>query len=71
MDQIKNGYKVSFLMSDDEEYEVEDILDDIEYEGQTLYHVRWKGFGPDKDTYEPIENLGNCQEILNKYYERK
>ena len=29
--------------------------------------VRWLGYGPEHDTWEPKENLQNCQESLGRY----
>ncbi|KAL0329888.1 UNVERIFIED_CONTAM: DNA (cytosine-5)-methyltransferase CMT2 [Sesamum radiatum] len=29
--------------------------------------VRWKGYGPDEDTWEPIEGLSNCQERIQEF----
>ena len=54
-----------------EEYEVEEILDDGDVEGYTQYRVRWKGFGPQDDTWEPIDNLGNAKEKIKEYLWRK
>ena len=34
------------------------------------YQVRWKGFGPSGDTWEPGEHLeANCTEMVRGYYE--
>merc|ERR1712226_1612028 len=59
----------------DEQYVVEKILDkktDSE-DGSVLYRVKWKGFGYDEATWEPLENLtddtGTCVH-LEKYEEK-
>uniref|UniRef100_A0A803LTS4 Cytosine-specific methyltransferase n=1 Tax=Chenopodium quinoa TaxID=63459 RepID=A0A803LTS4_CHEQI len=31
------------------------------------FKVRWKGFGPSDDTWEPIEGLSNCQELIQEF----
>lgn len=31
------------------------------------FKVRWKGFGPCEDTWEPIEGLSNCQELIQEF----
>jgi hypothetical protein len=32
--------------------------------------VRWKGFGEDEDTWEPEENLFDCKNVLDEYWEK-
>ncbi|KAL2551141.1 DNA (cytosine-5)-methyltransferase CMT2 [Forsythia ovata] len=53
-----------------EEYEVSCLVDicygDPGERGKRGLHfkVRWKGYDPDEDTWEPIEELSNCQERI-------
>ncbi|XP_027357407.1 DNA (cytosine-5)-methyltransferase CMT3 [Abrus precatorius] len=52
---------------DDEVFEVSELLaicygDPNKRKDQALYFkVRWKGYGPDADTWEPIQALSNCK----------
>lgn len=39
------------------QFEVESLLDRKEVEGVPRYRVRWKGYSPEDDTWEPLENL--------------
>jgi hypothetical protein len=55
--------------SSDEVYEVEVILDVMEIEGQTLYHVKWVGY--DDTTWEPIDHLKGCGEMLQEFSNRR
>ncbi|XP_042453142.1 DNA (cytosine-5)-methyltransferase CMT2-like isoform X1 [Zingiber officinale] len=55
------------------EYEVSKIVDicygDPADEGKPglKFKVRWKGYGPSEDTWEPLQNLRNCEELLNEF----
>jgi len=62
--------------SDDEMYEVEKIVDvrfkdedgnDVEVQ----YRVRWKGFPPGDDTWEPLENLEESLKEVEAFKERR
>ncbi|PIA25868.1 hypothetical protein AQUCO_10500006v1 [Aquilegia coerulea] len=55
------------------EYEVSSIID-ICYGDPTetgmrglRFKVRWKGYGPNDDTWEPIEALGNCPDRIRDF----
>lgn len=36
-----------------------------------MYLIKWKGFSVIRSTWEPIENLGNCQDAVKKYEEKQ
>jgi hypothetical protein len=55
--------------SSDEVYEVEVILNATEIDGQTLYLVKWVGY--EEPTWEPVEHLNNCQEMLQEFIDRR
>jgi len=50
----------------EEEYDVEQILDKRIVSGATQYKVRWAGYQPEADTWEPVGNL-NCPEKIREY----
>jgi hypothetical protein len=52
-----------------EEYEVEKILDIRINRGKRQYKVKWKGYGENENTWEPIENLEHCKEMIEKYHD--
>ncbi|KAI5706070.1 histone-lysine N-methyltransferase Su(var)3-9-like isoform X2 [Diaphorina citri] len=50
------------------EYEVESVLDSLELTSDmTVYLVKWKNYDPEYNTWEPIENLGNCAKKLAEF----
>ena len=56
------------LTVDGEEYEVESVLDERpDGAGGTEYRVRWDGYGPADDTWEPLENLGDAQDAIAEF----
>src|SRR5271154_1993604 len=58
------------LIDDFEEYEVEAVLAKRTRVGRTEYLVCWKGYSPENDTWEPIENLKNAQQAIKTYEAR-
>lgn len=55
----------------DSVYLVEDILGERIVKGQKFYKVRWQGFSPEADSWEPEENLSNVLEAINLYHRRQ
>ncbi|GMT33506.1 hypothetical protein PFISCL1PPCAC_24803, partial [Pristionchus fissidentatus] len=70
--KAKGGEKVVALdedeKEDDEIYEVERIIDHtVDDDGKLLYKVKWCNYGPEYDTYEPVENLGTARQRIEEY----
>lgn len=65
---------VPVAVDGDLEYEVEDILQhrDTRRGTRTVrsYLVKWLGYGPEHNTWEPERNL-NCDELIAKYWKGK
>ena len=55
-----------FSMSDEENYEVEDIVNHRHKKGKVEYLIRWKGYTEKDDTWEPEENL-DCPDKITAY----
>ena len=52
-----------------EEYEVEKVLNSRIHRGNVEYLIRWKGYGPEEDSWEPKRNVANAPELISKFYE--
>jgi hypothetical protein len=53
-----------------EEWEVEEVVGQRHHGRQREFLVRWKGYGPEDMTWEPLKNLQNAPEVLAAYLER-
>ncbi|XP_031639972.1 chromobox protein homolog 1-like [Contarinia nasturtii] len=52
-------------------YEVESIIDNKVEKGKEKFRVKWKGFSEKHATWEPIENLFGCLEMVEEYQKNK
>lgn len=48
-------------------YVVKRILDKKEERGKPLYLVRWRGYGPKDDTWEPEEHLEEVRDLIEEF----
>lgn len=61
---------IEVIPEQEEEYEVERILDTEQKDGKIKYLVRWKGYGPNDDTWEPVKNLQHSQQLVRQFHLR-
>jgi hypothetical protein len=52
----------------EEEYEVDKFVDWAAEDGIWKYRVRWKGYAPHEDTWEPAKDLQHCKDQLRKFF---
>ena len=58
------------IIEGQEEYEVEKILDSKIQRGKLKYLMDWKGCGPADRSWEPVENLEHCIELINRFHSK-
>jgi len=51
---------------DDTQYEVEQVVDEKMVRGVRHYLIRWKGYEPESDTWEPESTL-DCADLIKKF----
>ena len=51
----------------DEFYEVEEIVGKKTIRGKNHYQVKWVGYPSDQNTWEPLENLINVQNLIEEF----
>jgi hypothetical protein len=52
---------------EESDYEVDHIVDKRRTRSELEYRVRWKGYGAEDDTWEPLENLDNGRAKIKKF----
>ena len=63
---------VTILMDGEQEHEVEQVLDHRQEDRRSKsYLVRWTGYGPEHDTWEPEAALQNCQKTVQAYWDEQ
>ena len=65
---------VTILLDGEEEFEVDSVLDVRKEPGsrsKKTYLVRWAGYGPEHDTWEPESNLQNCKNKIQAYWDKQ
>ena len=56
------------LINGQEEYEVERILRERISRGKLQLLIRWKGYGPEYDTWQTLDTLTNAVAAVTQYY---
>ncbi|QRW26175.1 Retrotransposable element Tf2 protein [Rhizoctonia solani] len=51
----------------EEEYKVEQIIDSKRQRGKWFYLIKWKGYGPEDNSWEPEELLEHSQEEIKRF----
>ena len=57
--------------ADGAEFEVEKILDKRISRNKVEYLVKWRHFGTESNTWEPLKNLKNAREVVDEFGQRR
>ena len=66
--QPRNTEPPQLVVSKELEYEVDRIIDSKKIRGTVKYKVSWKGYGPHKNTWEPLSNLTNAKKLVDDFH---
>ena len=55
------------VIDGEEEWQVEQILEERIRDGRREYLVKWEGYASEDNTWEPLENLDHCKTLLNQF----
>ncbi|GAA36287.2 chromobox protein-related [Clonorchis sinensis] len=70
-DVISDNTTTADNSDSDAVYLVEDIIGEKIVKGQKFYKVRWQGFPPDADSWEPEKNLSNVLDAIRSFHRRE
>jgi hypothetical protein len=70
--EVKRQQKVlePVVVEGEEEWEVEKIIRTRKRGKEVEYEVKWKGFGEEENTWEPLENLENSLETIQFFFRK-
>ncbi|GLB34668.1 putative retrotransposable element tf2 155 kda protein type 1-like [Lyophyllum shimeji] len=58
------------LIDDEEWFDVEDILDSRFFRRKLQYKVKWKGYGYEDASWEPVENVAHARDLVREFHRR-
>ena len=67
VDELINDDVMVIQEEEYREFVVESIEDHIIEDGRLLYYVKWRGWSSEDNTWEPANNLINCERAIRKY----
>ncbi|KAG1836402.1 hypothetical protein DFJ58DRAFT_734999 [Suillus subalutaceus] len=59
-----------YIVDDQEEFVVEEVLDSRQFRGKVQYRVKWKGYPIEESTWEPEENVKNSPILIAEFHKK-
>lgn len=58
-------------LDEDEEWEIEEIRDEKQIQGEPYFYIKWKGWPSEYNTWEPEIHMGNARDAIRAYRKQK
>jgi transposase InsO family protein len=65
------GPEIDQEIDEEPEYEVEKILQQRAGQQGLEYLIKWKGYPPSENSWEPAIHLANCQKLLRQFHQQQ
>ncbi|GLB40094.1 putative chromo (CHRromatin Organisation MOdifier) domain containing protein [Lyophyllum shimeji] len=56
------------LINNEEWFDIEDILDSRIFRRKLQYKVKWKGYGYEDASWEPVENVAHARDLVREFH---
>ena len=56
------------IVNQEQEWEVEEILDSKKFHRTIKYLIKWKGYSTADNSWEPINNLSSCKNMVDNFH---
>lgn len=66
LDKLETGTE-----SDEELYNIEKIIGHKMIKGMPHYRIKWEGYPSSANTWEPIDVLEKCQDLIEEYHRKE
>jgi len=68
LDKIETGPESGMDSEGEELYNIEEIIGHKMIKGVRYYRIKWEGYPSSENTWEPVDVLGKCQDLVKEYH---